>query len=42
MTAFCREHELPHEICGKVVLAANRQQNINLHELAKRGEANGL
>jgi L-2-hydroxyglutarate oxidase len=42
MTAFCREHEILHEICGKVVLAANRQQSITLRELAKRGEANGL
>ena len=42
MTAFCREHEIIHEICGKVVLAANEQQNQSLRELAKRGNANGL
>lgn len=42
MTAFCREHEIAHEICGKVVLAANEQQNKTLRELAKRGNANGL
>jgi L-2-hydroxyglutarate oxidase len=42
MTAFCREHEITHEICGKVVLAANEQQNQTLRELAKRGDANGL
>jgi len=42
MTAFCREYEITHEICGKVVLAANEQQNQTLRELAKRGEANGL
>ena len=42
MTAFCREHDITHEICGKVVLAANEQQNQTLYELAKRGEANGL
>jgi L-2-hydroxyglutarate oxidase len=42
MTAFCREHEIAHEICGKVVLAANEKQNQTLRELAKRGEANGL
>lgn len=42
MTAFCREHEITHEICGKVVLAANQYQNETLRELAKRGEANGL
>lgn len=42
MTAFCLEHEITHEICGKVVLAANVQQIQTLRELAKRGEANGL
>jgi L-2-hydroxyglutarate oxidase len=42
MTAFCREHEITHEICGKVVLAANEQQNQTLRELARRGDANGL
>jgi (S)-2-hydroxyglutarate dehydrogenase len=42
MTAFCREHEITHEICGKVVLASNEQQNQTLRELAKRGHANSL
>lgn len=42
MTSFCREYEIAHEICGKVVLAANEQQNQTLRELAKRGAANGL
>ena len=42
MTAFCREHEITHEICGKVVLAANQQQSETLRELAKRGDVNGL
>ena len=42
MTAFCKEHNIIHEICGKVVLAANEQQSQTLRELAKRGDANGL
>lgn len=42
MTAFCREHEVAHEICGKVVVASCDSQNQTLRELAKRGEANGL
>ena len=42
MTAFCREHEISHEICGKVVVASNPQQDETLRGLAKRGEANGL
>lgn len=42
MTAFCREHEITHEICGKVVVASNPRQDETLLGLAKRGEANGL
>jgi L-2-hydroxyglutarate oxidase len=42
MTAFCREHEITHEICGKIVVASNSQQDETLRGLAKRGEANGL
>ena len=42
MTTFCKDHNINHEICGKVVLAANEQQNQTLRELAKRGDANGL
>jgi L-2-hydroxyglutarate oxidase len=42
MTAFCQAHNIEHEICGKVVVASNQQQNETLRGLAKRGEANGL
>lgn len=42
MTAFCQTHAIEHEICGKVVVASNQQQNETLRGLAKRGEANGL
>ena len=42
MTAFCQIHGIKHDICGKVVVASNQQQNETLRGLAKRGEANGL
>jgi len=42
MTDFCQTHRIEHEICGKVVVASNQQQNETLRGLAKRGEANGL
>lgn len=42
MTEFCRQNEINHEICGKVVVATNQHQINTLRELAKRGEANGL
>ncbi len=42
MTAFCRSHEIAHEICGKLVVATNDAEIQRLDELLHRGEANGL
>lgn len=42
MTAFCREHDIPHELCGKIVVATAEEELPRLDELLRRGEANGL
>jgi L-2-hydroxyglutarate oxidase len=42
MTQFCQEHSIPHEICGKVVVAVNSQQEQQLQTLFERGTQNGL
>jgi L-2-hydroxyglutarate oxidase len=42
MTEFCVTHQIPHEICGKVVVATNDLEVERLRELLKRGEKNGL
>jgi (S)-2-hydroxyglutarate dehydrogenase len=42
MTKFCIDHEIDHEICGKVVVATKESQIKTLHTLADRGERNGL
>ena len=42
MTAFCREHGVPHEICGKLVVAADESEVPRLRTLLERGTANGL
>jgi L-2-hydroxyglutarate oxidase len=42
MVEFCREHEVPHEICGKVVVATEESEIPRLDELLRRGQANGL
>jgi L-2-hydroxyglutarate oxidase len=42
MVEFCREHNLPHEVCGKVVVATEPDELPRLEELRQRGEANGL
>jgi (S)-2-hydroxyglutarate dehydrogenase len=42
MVAFCREHGIPHQVCGKVIVATSVEQLPRLEELRRRGEANGL
>lgn len=42
MTAFCRERDIPHEICGKLVVAADEAEIPRLRTLLERGTANGL
>ncbi|MGC2791354.1 MAG: L-2-hydroxyglutarate oxidase, partial [Candidatus Sulfotelmatobacter sp.] len=42
MVEFCREHSIPHSICGKVVVATIREELQSLEELRRRGEANGV
>ena len=39
---FCVEHNIPHERCGKIVVATNESELIALDDLYKRGVANGL
>lgn len=42
MLAFCREHHIPHEQCGKVVVATHENELPRLETLWERGNANGL
>lgn len=42
MTAFCREHGIAHEICGKIVVATAEDELPRLDDLWQRGSANGL
>ena len=42
MVDFCRENAVPHEICGKLVVAADESEVGRLHDLQERGTANGL
>lgn len=39
---FCAQHEVPHQVTGKVVVATNQRECQALTELARRGKANGL
>jgi L-2-hydroxyglutarate oxidase len=42
MIAFCRENGVPHEICGKLVVAADQEEVPRLADLHERGQKNGL
>lgn len=42
MAAFCREHGLPHEVCGKLIVATHERELPGLRALYERGIANGL
>ena len=42
MVEFCREHGIPYEICGKVVVATDQSELPGLEELLRRGIANGV
>jgi L-2-hydroxyglutarate oxidase LhgO len=42
MVAFCRQHGIAHEICGKVVVATSERELAPLEELERRGKANGV
>lgn len=39
---FCQHENIPHEICGKVVVATRPDELPQIEELLRRGEANGL
>jgi (S)-2-hydroxyglutarate dehydrogenase len=42
MKAFCKEHGIPHEVCGKLVVACSEAEIVRLRELLERGTQNGL
>lgn len=42
MTDFCRIHQIPHDICGKIVVASDDREIKFLNDLADRGTKNGL
>lgn len=42
MADFCREHDIPHEVCGKVIVATQEKERQGLDNLFQRGQQNGL
>jgi (S)-2-hydroxyglutarate dehydrogenase len=41
MQAFCDMHDIPYDICGKVVVATREEQLPMLQTILERGQANG-
>lgn len=39
---FCREHDVPHDVCGKVIVAVNEAEIDGLNRIYERGQLNGL
>ena len=42
MEAFCQEHNIPFERCGKVIVAVDEQELPALERIHERGVANGV
>ncbi|HNP16870.1 MAG TPA: L-2-hydroxyglutarate oxidase [Fulvivirga sp.] len=42
MTTFCQTHEIPFELCGKIVVATSKDEIPLLNNLKERGKQNGL
>ena len=42
LVEFCREQGIPHEICGKVIVATEPDEMPRLEDLYERGKKNGL
>ncbi len=42
MVDFCSEHDIPYEICGKIIVATEKREIPGLQELLRRGRANGV
>lgn len=42
LLAFCDAHDIPYDLCGKVIVATEVEELPRLDQLAERGRANGV
>lgn len=42
MQAFCEQNDIPHEVCGKVIVATEESELGRLEEIYQRGKQNGV
>ena len=39
---FCDQHDIPYDICGKVIVATSQEEQMTLNILYERGQENGI
>jgi L-2-hydroxyglutarate oxidase len=42
MEVFCREQDIEHELCGKVIVALNEEELPRMEKIFQRGQENGV
>lgn len=42
LVAFCKEHNIAYELCGKIIVATGKEELPQLDKIQSRGEENGL
>jgi L-2-hydroxyglutarate oxidase len=42
LVGFAKEHNVPHDVCGKIILATTEEEVERLQGIYKRGQENGL
>jgi (S)-2-hydroxyglutarate dehydrogenase len=42
LVAFAKEHKVPHDICGKVIVATKQSELAHMHKVFNNGVANGV
>jgi len=42
LLAFCDQHNIPYDLCGKIIVATSQEEIPRLETLFERGKANGL
>lgn len=42
LVAFAKEHNIPHDICGKVIVATKESELNHMHKVFRNGQENGV
>lgn len=42
LVAFCKEHKVAHDVCGKIIVATDKEELPRLEKIFNTGQANGI